>query len=113
MLWVRALDELEPKVLTGTEFASYPFWSPDSRWVGFFAPNKLKRVEASGGPAQNVADTVVGRGGTWSPEGIIVFCPRPLGVLYQVPANGGTPQAVTLSRFRPSRGRTLFPAVPP
>ena len=95
MLWVRALDELEPKVLTGTEFASYPFWSPDSQWVGFFVPNKMKRVGASGGPAQDVADAVVARGGTWSPEGIIVFCPRPLGALYQVPANGGTPQAVT------------------
>ena len=95
MLWVRALDELESKVLTGTESASYPFWSPDSRWIGFFVPNKMKRVEASGGPAQNVADTVGGKGGTWSPEGIIVFCPRPLGVLCQVPANGGAPQAVT------------------
>jgi Tol biopolymer transport system component len=95
MLWVRALDELESKVLTGTELASYPFWSPDSRWVGFFVPNKMKRVEASGGPAQDVADTVVARGGAWSSEGVIVFCPRPVGVLYQIPANGGTPRPVT------------------
>jgi Tol biopolymer transport system component len=95
MLWVRALDELESKVLTGTELASYPFWSPDSRWVGFFVPNKLKRVDASGGPAQDVADTVVGRGGAWNSEGVIVFCPRPVGILYQVPANGGTPRPVT------------------
>ena len=95
MLWVRALDDLESKVVAGTEGASYPFWSPDGRWVGFFVPNKMKRVEAVGGPAQDVADTVVGRGGTWSPAGMIVFCPRPLGVLYQVPAIGGTPRPVT------------------
>ena len=95
MLWVRALDELESKVVTGTEDAAYPFWSPDSRWVGFFVPNKMKRVEASGGPPQNVADTVAGKGATWSPQGIIVFNPRPLGVLYQVAASGGTPQPVT------------------
>ena len=95
MLWIRALDELEPKALAGTEFASYPFWSPDSRWVGFFGSNKLKRVEVSGGPPQDIVDTVVGRGGTWSPEGVIVFGPRPMGILYQVPANGGTPRPVT------------------
>jgi len=96
MLWVRAMDSLEAKFLAGTDNASYPFWSPDSRSIGFFAvPYKLKIIEIAGGPAQDIADVVVGRGGTWSPEGVIVFCPRPVGILYQVAAAGGTPKPVT------------------
>jgi Tol biopolymer transport system component len=95
MLWVRALDSLEAKPLAGTDHASWPFWSPDSLSIGFFAPHKLKAVEIGGGPARDIADLIVGRGGAWSPEGVIVFCPRPLGVLYQVSAAGGTPTPVT------------------
>ncbi len=87
-LWIRSLDSLETRCLAGTDFASWPFWSPDSRSVGFFTPSKLKAIDASGGPAWDVADVVVGRGGAWSPQGSILFCPRPLGVLHQVPATG-------------------------
>jgi Tol biopolymer transport system component len=96
MLWIRALDSLEPKLLGGTEFASSPFWSPDSRSIGFFqVPDKMKAIDIAGGPARDIAEVVMGRGGAWSPEGVIVFCPRPVGVLYQVDAAGGTPKPVT------------------
>jgi eukaryotic-like serine/threonine-protein kinase len=96
MLWVRSLDSLEAKLLAGTENASYPFWSPDSQSIGFFAlPRKLKTIPVAGGPAQDIADVVVGKGGSWSPAGIIVFCPRPIGPLYQVAATGGSPKPVT------------------
>src|SRR6266851_4830344 len=95
LLWVRALDSLEAKPLAGTDFASSPFWSPDSRSIGFFTPSKLKTVEIAGGPTRDIADVVVGRGGAWSPEGVIIFCPRPIGILHQVAATGGTPQPVT------------------
>ena len=95
MLWVRALDSLEAKSLAGTENAAHPFWSPDSRSIGFVTPSKLKTIESTGGPAQDIADIVVGRGGAWSPEGVIVFAGRPLGILYQVAATGGTPKPVT------------------
>ena len=95
MLWVRALDSLEAKPLAGTDYGSWPFWSPDSLSIGFFAPNKLRAVEIGGGPARDIADLIVGRGGAWSPEGVIVFCPRPIGILYQVSAAGGTPTPVT------------------
>ena len=95
MLWVRALDSLELKPLAGTDGASWPFWSPDSSTIAFFVPNKLKAVEISGGPARDIADLVVGRGGAWSLEGVILFCPRPLGILYQVSAEGGVPTPVT------------------
>lgn len=95
MLWIRALDSLEARALGGTDNAAYPFWSPDSLSVGFFVPHKLKVVGISGGPARDIADVVVGRGGAWSPEGIILFCPRPVGILYQISAAGGAPTPVT------------------
>jgi Tol biopolymer transport system component len=95
MLWVRSLDSLEAKPLSGTAIASWPFWSPDSLSIGFFAPHKLKVVEIGGGPPRDVANLIVGRGGAWGPEGVILFCPRPIGTLYQVSAAGGTPFPVT------------------
>jgi eukaryotic-like serine/threonine-protein kinase len=94
-LWVRALDSVEAKPLAGTDNASWPFWSPDSLSIGFFAPHKLKAVGISGGPARDIADIIVGRAGAWSPEGVILFCPRPIGPLYQISAAGGTPSPVT------------------
>lgn len=110
-LWVRALDSLEAKPLAGTENASYPFWSPDSQSVGFFTPNKLKRIEFAGGPSHDIADVVMGLGAAWSPEGVILFCPRPVGILHQVPASGGAPKPVTsldLSRAEVAHGFPQF-----
>jgi eukaryotic-like serine/threonine-protein kinase len=97
MLWVRALDSLDATPLAGTDNAANPFWSSDSRSIGFVVipTAKLKTIEIAGGPARDIADVIVGCGGAWSPEGVIVFCPRPVGVLYQVPATGGTPKPVT------------------
>lgn len=95
MLWVRALDSLDAKPLAGTEGASQPFWSPDSRSIGFFTNAKLKTIGMAGGPARDIADVVVGRGASWGRDGMIVFGPKPVDVLYQVSANGGTPRAVT------------------
>jgi eukaryotic-like serine/threonine-protein kinase len=95
MLWARSLDSLQAKPLAGTGDASYPFWSPDSQSIGFFTPNKLKCIEFTGGPARDLADVVVGLGAAWSSEGIILFCPRPVGILYEVAASGSTPKPVT------------------
>lgn len=95
VLWVRRLDSLEANPLPGTEYASQPFWSPDSRNIGFFTPAKLKTIGITGGPAREIADIVVGRGGSWNRDGVIVFGPSPRSVLYQVPASGGTARPVT------------------
>jgi eukaryotic-like serine/threonine-protein kinase len=97
MLWVRELDSVEAKPLPGTENASQPFWSPDSRSLGFVATPaaKLKTIVITGGPAREIADVVVGCGGTWNFEGVIVFCARPVGGLYEIPATGGMPKPVT------------------
>src|SRR2546425_4323932 len=95
ILWVRSLDGLSAQALTGTEGASFPFWSPDSRFVGFFAEGKLKKIEAAGGPALTLCDAPLARGGAWNRDGVIVFAPDSAGALQQISAAGGTPSAVT------------------
>ena len=82
--------------LAGTEDADYPFWSPDSRFLGFFAQGQLKKVEVSGGAVLTICDAAGnGRGGTWNRDGLIVFGSGNRSPLSKVPASGGTPTAVT------------------
>lgn len=88
MLWVRALDSLEARVLPGTENAAHPFWSPDGRHLGFLAEGKVKKIQAGGGPVETLADSRARFGGSWSRDGMILFLPRP-GELATVPAGGG------------------------
>ncbi len=94
-LWVQSLSGVSAQPLAGTEGASNPFWSPDSRFLGFFANRKLSKVEASGGPAQTLADASLGRGGTWNREGVILFVPNSREVVHRVSASGGEASRVT------------------
>ena len=104
-LWMRELDSTAARELPGTEDASFPFWSPESRFIGFFAGNKLKKIDASGGPAQALADvTADSRGGAWEANGIIVFAPSYTSPLYKVPAAGGATEIAT--EFDESRKQT-------
>jgi eukaryotic-like serine/threonine-protein kinase len=102
-LWVRRMDGFAVQPLAGTDDAMSPFWSPDSRSIGFFAARKLKRVPAAGGPVQTICDAQDARGGSWSAEDVIVFAPAPFGGLWKVAATGGAPVAVTKVE---SQGRT-------
>ncbi len=95
LLWVRPLDGVTAKPLAGTDGATYPFWSPDGRSIGFFADGKLRRIEASGGPAESLCDAPNGRGGTWNQQGVILFAPDNAGPLFRVSASGGKPAPVT------------------
>ncbi len=104
LLWVRPLDSLSAVALAGTEDAAHPFWSPDGRSIGYFTPTSLKRVEASGGAPQKLCDTAGGRGGAWSPEGVIVFSDSAATPLFRVADTGGEQEPAT--KLDPSRGET-------
>jgi len=72
-IWVRALDAIEPTALAGTDGAADPFWSPDSRYIAFFADAKLKKIDHSGGPVQTLCDALGVLGGTWNRNGDILL----------------------------------------
>ncbi|PYS60380.1 MAG: hypothetical protein DMF74_18790 [Acidobacteria bacterium] len=99
-LWLRPLGASSAQPLAGTEGASLPFWSPDSRFIGFFANGKLKKIDAAGGPPQTLCNAPNGRGGTWNRDGVIVFAPDILSPLYRVPQAGGAPAALPLDQSR-------------
>lgn len=94
-LFIRRLDTLAARSLDGTDGASYPFWSPDSRYIGFFAEGKLKKIEVSGDLPQTLCDATWGRGGSWNRDGVIVFAPAIYDVLYRISSNGGAVTQVT------------------
>lgn len=95
VLWLRSLDSLTPKLLTGTTDAQYPFWSPDGRFLAFFAEGKLKKIDISGEAVQTITDAPTGRGGSWNQDGLILFAPNKYGALFQVSSQGGTSTRVT------------------
>ncbi|MGB6852957.1 MAG: protein kinase, partial [Thermoanaerobaculia bacterium] len=120
-LWIRDLDDPEPRVLPGTEGAMFPFWSPDSQTVAFTSDeNKLNRIDIAGGPPRFLCDAGGGKGGTWSEEGVIVFG-RARGPLQRADASGGGCEPLTaldpafpdeishrLPRFLPDGQRFLY-----
>jgi hypothetical protein len=93
-LWVRSLGATTAAPLPGSEDATYPFWSPDSASIGFFAGGKLKRLDVAGGPARVLADATEGRGGAWSSDNVVVFAPQPGAGLQRVSAAGGEVKGV-------------------
>jgi serine/threonine protein kinase/Tol biopolymer transport system component len=100
MLWVRPLDSLTTEPLSGTEGASFPFWSPNSDSIAFFAQGKLKKIDTSGGTPQTVCDAPNCLGGTWNRDGVIVFGTW-AGPLYRVSAGGG--EAIPLTTVDKTR----------
>ena len=94
-IWVRSLDTMAARRLEDTAGGNLPFWSPDSRRIGFFTSTKLKVVAASGGRAEILCETANGRGATWSSSNVIVFAPNWSGPLQRIAGTGGTPEPVT------------------
>jgi len=92
-LYVRPVAATAFRRVAGTDDAALPFWSADSRSIGFVAGGRLKKVAASGGPPQNIGDAQGFTGGAWNSSGTIVFG-TPKG-LFRVSAEGGKPEAIT------------------
>ena len=93
-LWLRRLDASDAQPIEGSEDASNPFWSPDSREIAFFVPGRLKKVAVSGGTVSDICPAgAFGMGGAWSTRGVIVFSTF-ASALKRVPENGGTPETI-------------------
>ena len=114
-LWVRSLDALGLRPLAGTEAAIYPFWSPDSRSIGFFANSRLKRLDLDGGAPQMLANVITPAGGTWNSAGTILYVPNDNGGVFRISETGGDSSPVTprrlatrLPQFLPDGRHFLF-----
>ena len=96
-IWLRPLSSQSATPIPGTEGGTFPFWSPDSRSIGFFAGGKLKKIQLGGGPAIVLCDAPGGRGASWNHDNVIVFAPAAGGPsgLMRVSSGGGAPTAVT------------------
>jgi Tol biopolymer transport system component len=106
-IWLRPVATLAARPIPGTEGGAFPFWSPDSRFIGFFADGKLKKILIAGGPPVILSEAPGGRGGSWSRDNVIVFAPSgALGTtgLLRVSSNGGMPTAATA--IDPATGET-------
>jgi Tol biopolymer transport system component len=112
-LYARPVNSAAFRAVPETEGAVIPFWSPDSRQIAFFAGGNLKRIGIDGGGAQVLAPAPSPRGGSWSPDDIIVFAPAASGPLMRIPASGGTPKPATT--LDAARGETAhrFPSFLP
>jgi Tol biopolymer transport system component len=112
-LWVYAFNSAEAKPLAGTEGASYPFWSPDSRFIGFFAPGKLKKIEVSGGLPATLCDAGSRTGGAWSHDGVILFSAFGGAGLSRVSSTGGEVISVIRPDFNRQESGVHYPCFLP
>jgi eukaryotic-like serine/threonine-protein kinase len=110
IIWIRSIDAVEPRPLVGTEgYRQQPFWSPDGKSVGFFADHKLKRIDLATGIVQVICEAELGSGGTWGPDGTIVFAPNRFTPLYRVASTGGTPGPLTQLASSPAEQSHRLP----
>jgi serine/threonine protein kinase len=94
VIWLRSIDQVTAHPLPGTERAQLPFWSPDSRWVAFFAEGKLKKTPVAGGPVQVLAEVADAFGGSWGPDDSIIFG-KLSSSIFRVSSGGGVVTSVT------------------
>ena len=94
-LWLRDLDSLTPKEILGTDGGSFPFWSPDGKFMGFFTETELKTVNLADHSVRSLCQVNSARGGTWSLAGVILFARDTRGPIYRISVDGGTPIPTT------------------
>jgi Tol biopolymer transport system component len=109
MIWLRPLNAVEARLLPGTQNGWQPFWSPDGRYIGFFADGKLRKIELASGAVQTLCDAPDPRGGAWNRNGVILFSPTPVSPLYEVSAEGGAPSPVTTFDNREKQNSHRWP----
>jgi serine/threonine protein kinase/Tol biopolymer transport system component len=112
-LFIRRFDAVEPVAVPGTEGATQPFWSPDGRFLAFFADAKLRKVDTRGGRPQTIADAPRPFGGTWSANGVILFAPSPRDGLHRVAEAGGPSIKVTTLDQARRENRHILPSFLP
>ena len=112
---LRAIDQLDAQPVADVTRAYAPFFSPDSRWIGFFENTDLKKVSIAGGPAITLCQfSGVPLGASWGDDNIITFATSSPGtVLWRVSADGGEPEALTTPGAAQSSGTHAFPSVLP
>ena len=118
-LWLRPLASTSGRLLTGTEGASFPFWSPDGRSIGFFADEKLKRLDVNSQAIRILADAPIARGGAWQADGTILFAPNASRSALSSAGNRRTADRRHTAREGPERssravhpsGRAAFPVL--
>jgi Tol biopolymer transport system component len=113
LLWVRSLTDDAARPLSGTDGAGYPFWSPDSRSIGFFAQGNLKKVDITGAPPFTICPARVGKGGSWNANNVIVFAPTFNGAIHRVSAAGGQSDTITVLKIDASENSHRFPSFLP
>lgn len=96
-VWLHSFADSETRRISGSEGSRSPFWSPDSRSLGFFAEGQLKKVDLDSGAVEVISNASWEAGNSWSAEGVILFSQPFQGgpVIHRVSADGGEPEPVT------------------
>jgi serine/threonine protein kinase len=94
-LWVRDLSGTESREIESSDAAAYPFWSPDSRYIGYFSEGKIKKVLATGGPSITIGEAENPKGGAWKTDGVILYAPAHNSGIFRITDEGGEPVPVT------------------
>ena len=113
VLYVQRVGEETSTRMEGTEGASYPFWSPDHKWVAFFTPNRLMKVSASGGVPQVLANASSGRGGSWGSKDVIIYSASAGGPISRINPDGSGNEVLTQLLFDVSEASHRFPVFLP
>ena len=111
-LYVRKRDEIEARVLPGTEGAAEPVFSPNGRWIAFIADFTLKKVQLDG-PVTSIVKVADARGVSWTSDDTLIYAPGATDGLSRISGVGGTPQEISKIDHRKNERTHRWPQVLP